>query len=327
METIHTPVLLEETMYYLSPRAPGELMIDATLGEGGHSAAFLERFPDLQIAGVDTDGEIQARAKERLLRFGGRVSFYQRWAGEFFSGYPAELPVPDTILFDLGISLYHYEGSGRGFSFMRDEYLDMRLDTCHGETAADIIARLSEKDFADMLFNNAGERYSRRIASAVHAAKKQSPVTSTAALAALVVSSVPAAYRRCPIHPATRTFQALRIAVNGEAEKLPLMLEGALKHLKMGGRLGVISFHSGEDRTVKHFFKEKSKGCTTQESGAGSRLSIQTDTPICRSEGIYSIKILTRKPVLAGDEERRNNPPSRSAKFRAVEKISTGAVS
>ena len=316
MDVIHTPVLLEETIHYLGPRAEGELMIDATLGEGGHSAAFLERFPTLRIAGVDADGEIQKKAKERLSFYGSRVCFYKTWAHEFFSDYPAELPFPDTILFDLGISLFHYEGARRGFSFMRDEYLDMRLDTSRGKTAADLIAGLSERDFADLLYYNAGERYSRRIAAAVKAAKKQGPVTSTVVLAGLVSASVPAVYRRGPIHPATRTFQALRMAVNGEKEHLPAMLQTALERLKTGGRMGVISFHSGEDREVKNFFREKSRDCICGEN-----------TPIPRREAIRSVNILTRKPVSAGDEERRNNPPSRSAKFRAAEKIGAGVYS
>ena len=313
MEVIHTPVLLEETIHYLAPRTPGELMIDATLGEGGHSEAFLERFPDLCIAGVDADGEIQAKARERLAPFGSRMSCYNHWAGDFFADYPVELPSPDTILFDLGISLYHYEGSGRGFSFLHDEYLDMRLDTSRGKTAAELIASLSEKDLADLLYNNAGERFSRRIAAAIKSAKKQGTITGTAALSELVMSAVPASYRRGPIHPATRTFQALRMAVNAEVENLPSMLEKALEKLKAGGRMGVISFHSGEDRKVKYFFREKSQDCTRQ-----------SDTPISRYEGIYSVKILTRKPVVAGSEECRKNPPSRSAKFRAVEKIAGG---
>ena len=330
MEVIHTPVLLEETIHYLAPRAPGELMIDATLGEGGHSAAFLERFPELYIAGIDADGEIQARARERLAPFGQRIRLYKRWADDFFTDYPVDLPFPDTILFDLGISLFHYEGSGRGFSFMRDEYLDMRLDTSSGKTAADLIASLSEKDFADLLYNNAGERFSRRIASAVHSAKKQNPITSTTALAELVAASVPASYRHGSIHPATRTFQALRMAVNNEADNLPSMLEKALEKLKIGGRMGVISFHSGEDRKVKNFFREKSRDCTQPDMTTGrghARLSIQPDAPISRSVGICPVKILTRKPISAGDEECRKNPPSRSAKFRAVEKIDTGVAS
>ena len=316
MEAIHTPVLLEETIQYLAPRKPDELMIDATLGEGGHSAAFLERFPALVIAGVDADGKIQERARERLASYGNRILFFNRWADEFFTDYPASLPSPDTILFDLGISLYHYEGSGRGFSFMKDEYLDMRIDTSRGKTAADLIAALSERDFADLLYYNAGERYSRRIAASVKTAKKNSPITSTVALAEIVKASVPAASRRGLLHPATRTFLALRMAVNDEAEKLHSMLEKAFGRLKTGGRMGVISFHSGEDRKVKNFFKEKSRDCIREE-----------DTPISRREEIRSVNILTRKPLTAGEEECRNNPPSRSAKFRVAEKTDTGVYS
>jgi 16S rRNA (cytosine1402-N4)-methyltransferase len=310
MEAVHTPVLLEETIRYLAPRGEGELMVDATLGEGGHSSAFLGRFPDLRIVGIDADGEIQEKAKERLAEFGKRIHFYNRWSGEFFSDYPVDLEKPDTILFDLGISMFHYGESHRGFSFLKDEYLDMRIDTSRGETAADLIARLSERDFADLLYHNAEERYSRRIAAAVAAAKKNAPVSSTAALAELVFSSVPAKYRHGPIHPATRTFQALRMAVNGETEKLPSMLEDALKVLKTGGRMGVISFHSGEDRVVKYFFREKNKDCTCPP-----------EEPICRCGGIRTVNILTRKAVSAEKEEIRRNPPSRSAKLRVVEKI------
>ncbi|GHV85713.1 ribosomal RNA small subunit methyltransferase H [Spirochaetia bacterium] len=307
MEAVHTPVLLEETLYYLAPRKEGELMVDATLGEGGHSDAFLRRFPGLSIAGVDADEEIQKRARERLAEFTGRVRFYKRWSQEFFSDYPPELEAPDTILFDLGISLFHYETSGRGFSFLKDEYLDMRLDTSRGKTAADLLASLSEKDMADLFYTNAGERYSRRIAGAICAVRKRSPITTTAALAHIVAGAVPAKYRHFPIHPATKTFQSIRMAINNEADNLPALLEGALQKLKTGGRLGVISFHSGEDRTVKHFFREKSRFASP-------------DAPICKNGG-YRVTILTRKPVAAGREECRNNPPSRSAKLRVVEKI------
>ncbi|MDR0599951.1 MAG: 16S rRNA (cytosine(1402)-N(4))-methyltransferase RsmH [Treponema sp.] len=315
MKAVHTPALLEETIRYLAPRRGGELMVDATLGEGGHSGAFLERFPTLRILGLDADGEIQERARERLKAFGDRARFYRVWSQEFFAAYPADLDRPDTILFDLGISLYHYESSRRGFSFLKDEYLDMRIDTSRGRTAAEIIAALSERELADLLYLKGGERYSRRIARAVAAAKKRGPVTTTGALAELVSASVPAGYRRGPTHPATRSFQALRIAVNGEAETLPVLLEKALGVLKAGGRMGVISFHSGEDREVKHFFRAKSRECTPAP-----------ETPIGRSGGFPVVKILTPRPVSAGEGERRNNPPSRSAKFRAVEKINDPGV-
>jgi len=307
MEAIHTPVLKEEITQYLAPPAKDSFMIDATLGEGGHSEAFLERFPSLCVAGVDIDDSIQNRARERLAPFGNRMRFFRCWAGDFFNDYPAELPRPDIILFDLGISLYHYYSSNRGFSFLTDQYLDMRLDVSGGRTAAELIAALSQNDLADLLFQNAGERYSRRIAAAI---KRNAPVTTTGHLAEIVASSVPHTYRRGPIHPATKTFQALRMAVNAEAERLPAMLEAALRVLKTGGRMGVISFHSGEDRVVKNFFRDRSRD-----------FSCPPETPMFRSEGNRAVLILTRKPVTAGEEECRSNPPSRSAKFRAVEKL------
>jgi 16S rRNA (cytosine1402-N4)-methyltransferase len=283
-------------------------MVDATLGEGGHSEAFLERFPGLTIIGIDADPFIQEKAKKRLEKFGSRIRFYSGWSEDFFDGFPAGQNHPNTVLFDLGISMYHYE-SGRGFSFRKDEYLDMRIDPGRGKTAAALVAGLSEKDFADLLWNNAGERYSRRIARSVAEAKRSGDVTTTGALAECVRAAVPAAYRRGPVHPATKTFQALRIAVNGELEKLPRRLEKALDLLEEGGRLGVISFHSAEDRIVKFFLRGKSRGCTCPSS-----------EPICRCGGKLAVTVLTRRAVSAGREEIRRNPPSRSARLRVAEK-------
>jgi 16S rRNA (cytosine1402-N4)-methyltransferase len=285
-------------------------MVDATMGEAGHSAAFLSRFPDLHVIGVDADSGIQEVAKERLKEFGERVHFYSGWSQAFFGDYPRELKRPDTVLADLGVSFFHYEKSGRGFSFRKDEALDMRLDVSGGSSAADLVARLPEKELADLLYNNAEERYSRRIARAIVEERQRSPLTGTAALVELVERAVPASYRHGPIHPATRTFQALRIAVNGELSRLPDLLEGALRVLEPGGRLGIISFHSLEDRIVKNFFREKNKNCTCPP-----------EAPICRCEGRRSVNILTRKGVVPADAEIEQNPPSRSARLRVVEKV------
>ncbi|MDR3247203.1 MAG: 16S rRNA (cytosine(1402)-N(4))-methyltransferase RsmH, partial [Treponema sp.] len=191
MEAVHTPVLLEEAIQYLAPRGAGELMADATLGEGGHSYAFLSRFPDLKIIGIDADPAIQDIAKERLKEFGERVHLYSGWAQTFFASYPEEHKRPDTILVDLGISRFHYERSGRGFSFRNDEPLDMRLDGSSGPSAADLIARLPENELADLLYNNAEERYSRRIARAIVGARKQGAIRSSRALAELVEGASP----------------------------------------------------------------------------------------------------------------------------------------
>jgi 16S rRNA (cytosine1402-N4)-methyltransferase len=310
MEIIHTPVLLEETVQYLAPRKGGELFVDATTGEGGASEAFLSRFPDLKIIGVDADPQIQEIARQRLAKFGDRVHFYSGWAQDFFAAYPEELKRPDTILIDLGISLFHYEKSGRGFSFRQDEALDMRLDISGGDTAADLLARLPEKELADLLYHNAGERYSRRIARAVVEQRRRGSIGTTAALAELVEQVVPAAGRYGPIHPATKTFQALRVAVNGELSRLPHLLEGALRVLEPGGRLGVLSFNSAEDRLIKGFFREQNKDCTCPP-----------DASICNCGGSRNITILTRKGITAGDDELRRNPPSRSARLRVIEKV------
>jgi 16S rRNA (cytosine1402-N4)-methyltransferase len=309
-EIVHTPVLLEETIRYLAPRGADELLVDATMGEGGHSYAFLSRFPDLKVIGIDADSSIQETAKERLAEFGERAHFYSGWSQSFFAEYPAELKRPDTILADLGVSRYHYEKSGRGFSFKNDEKLDMRLDVSAGLSAADLVARLPEKELADLLYHNAGERYSRRIARTIVTERQKGTITTTAALTELVEQAVPASYRHGPIHPATRTFQALRIACNGELSRLPDLLEGALRVLEPGGRLGIISFHSLEDRIVKNFFRMKNKDCTCPP-----------EAPICRCEGRRSVTILTRKGIAPGDGEIERNPPSRSARLRVVEKV------
>jgi len=310
MEIVHTPVLLEETLKYLCPRKTGELMIDATVGEGGHSYAFLTQFSDLKIIGIDADSGILKIARERLGVFGERIQFYSGWSHDFFAEYPGNYKRPDTILMDLGVSLFHYEKSGRGFSFRYDEPLDMRIDTASGLGAADLIARLSEKDLADLLYTNGGERYSRRIAHAIGDAKNSGIITSSAILAEIVERAVPPAYRHGPIHPATRTFQALRIAVNGELSRLADLLEAALRILEPGGRLGVISFHSLEDRIVKNFFREKNRDCICPP-----------EAPICKCGGQRAVTILTKKGISPGEEEIRKNPPSRSARFRAIEKI------
>jgi 16S rRNA (cytosine1402-N4)-methyltransferase len=310
MEVIHTPVLLEETIRYLAPRGPGELMVDATMGEAGHSMAFLSRFQDLKIIGIDADKEIQEIARERLKEFKDRVQFYSGWSHDFFSEYPSSLKRPDTVLLDLGVSLYHYEKSGRGFSFRYDEPLDMRIDPSSGIGAAELIARLSEKDLADLIYANSGERYSRRIARAIVLARTQSPVKSSLTLADIISEAVPPAYRHGPVHPATRTFLALRILANAELSRLPDLLEAAFRILEPGGRLGVISFHTLEDRIVKNFLREKNRDCICPP-----------EAPICRCGGQRLLNLLSRKGISPTEEEIRQNPPSRSSRLRVAEKV------
>lgn len=295
MEFVHRPVLVEETLALLGPRKDGELMADGTIGEGGHSEAFLRCFPELRIVGIDADRTILETAKKRLAEFGSRIEFHADWAQDFLVETPNTF---DTILIDSGISMFHYTKSGRGFSFSKNEPLDMRLDAGRGKSAGDLVEELSEKDFADLLFNNAEERYSRRIAHAVVEARKREKIARTGALADIVDRAVPPIYRHSRLHPATKTFQALRMAVNGELIRLPTLLKNAMNALKIRGRLGFISFESLTDRTVKLFFRER------HLEGKGA--------------------LLTKRAVCASVEEVRQNPPSRSARLRVIEKTGEG---
>ena len=314
MEIIHTPVLLQETLKYLSPVGePFEndcFMVDSTLGEGGHSEAFLSSFKNLRIIGLDADSKIQARAKERLAPFGDRMNFYNGWFNDFYANYPENLPKPDLILFDLGISVFHYERSGRGFSFRYDEPLDMRLNPNAGESVEVLVNTTREEELANIIFNYGEERYSRRIARAIVEHRKMSRIVSSKVLADIIYGAVPAQYRHGNIHPATKSFQAFRIAVNGELNRLPLALENAFKNLKTGGKLGVITFHSLEDRIVKNMFKDWAKKCTCPP-----------EQPICNCGGKPKAELILRKPVGPTDSEVVENSPSRSAKLRVLRKL------
>ncbi|MGN0731830.1 MAG: 16S rRNA (cytosine(1402)-N(4))-methyltransferase RsmH [Treponema sp.] len=314
MEIVHTPVLLRECLDFLSPVGePYEknaFMIDSTLGEGGHTNAFLSKYPELKICGVDADSVIQQRAKERLSCFGDRIRFFNGWFNDFYSSYPAEMPKPDLILFDLGISVFHYEKSNRGFSFRYDETLDMRLNENGTVSAFDIVNSYSEKDLADLIFLYGEEKLSRRISSAIVEARSVSEISSSKSLAEIIYNCVPEKYRHGAIHPATRTFQALRIAANDELGHLPKALFDAFNCLNAGGKMGVITFHSLEDRIVKNFFRNLGKECVCPPEFAE-----------CRCGGKQCAEILTRKPVCPGEEEIKVNSPSRSAKLRVVRKL------
>ena len=314
MEIIHTPVLLKETLEYLSPVGePFEkdaLMIDSTLGEGGHSEAFLNSFKDLRIIGLDADSKIQARARMRLEHFGDRMSFYNGWFNDFYANYPEDNPNPNIILFDLGISVFHYERSGRGFSFRYDEPLDMRLNPNAGDSVETLVNTMRENDLADVIFQYGEERYSRRIAKAIVEARKNGRIVSSKSLAEIIYNAVPAPYRHGNIHPATKSFQAFRIAVNGELDRLSVALKDAFKVLAVGGKLGVITFHSLEDRIVKNMFRDWGKQCICPPEQA-----------VCTCGGEPHAEIITRKPVSPTEGEVVENSPSRSAKLRVIRKL------
>ncbi len=324
MTIVHTPVLLEPTLEYLKPHKANDeiLLIDSTLGEGGHSNAFLQNFAKMKIIGLDADKTIQEKAKKRLEKYGNRMQFFNGWFNDFYANYPIELAKPDRILFDLGISVYHYECSNRGFSFRADETLDMRLDS--GDfgnseyfkgsytdmSAKELVNTLNEQELANVIFNYGDERYSRRIARSIVEKRKYAAIHTSKELADCIYSAVPADYRHGAIHPATKSFQAIRIAVNGELERLEGVLGSAFKVLQNGGRMGVITFHSLEDRIVKKYFQNLAKSCTCP-----------MEQPICICGGKPKGRVLTRKPIGPTQEEVKLNAPSRSAKLRVVEKI------
>lgn len=333
MEAIHSPVLLQEVLSYLAPSVDTRntetetekntdktelakkdrescFLIDSTLGEGGHSFAFLKAYPQMQVLGLDADAEIQKRAKKRLEDFGSRMKFFRGWFNDFYKHYPEDLPKPDRILFDLGISIFHYELSEMGFSFNKDERLDMRLNTDEKISAYEIVNESLEEELAAILYFNADERYSRRIARAIVSEREKAAIESTIALRDIVYKAVPPAYRHGFIHPATKTFQAIRVAVNHEFDRIKQALEDAFLVLKPGGRLAVISFHSIEDRIVKQFFRDLGKSCICP-----------SNMPICNCGGKPRAKILTKKPIEATSEEIASNAPSRSAKLRVIEKL------
>ena len=283
--------MANEVLSFLNPGEKEALMVDCTLGEGGHTSLFLQRYPNLKIIGLDRDSRIMEKAKTRMTPYGDRFEAKNIWFDQFWKNY--EGPAVDFILFDLGISVFHYEESGRGFSFKREEKLDMRLNIDEGLDASDVVNDYDETSLANLIYNYGEERYSRRIAAAICRYRQNKRIEYTNELADIIWDAVPNEYRHRRIHPATKTFQALRIEVNGELDRIEPALEGALKALKPGGRIAVITFHSLEDRPVKWFFKNR--------------------------ENV--LEILTKKPVEPTQEECEVNPPSRSAKLRVVEKL------
>ncbi len=290
----HIPVLAAEVLAGLMPQA-GKCYIDGTLGGAGHAAAILEASaPDGQLLGIDLDPAALAAAAAVLAVYGERVQLVR---GNFRDLAPiaqaAGIDLVDGILLDLGVSSYQLDTAERGFSFAADAPLDMRLDPDAARSAADLVAELSEQELADIIYRYGEERGSRRIARLLVAARRKVPITTTGALADLVTRALGGRHGR--LHPATRTFQALRIAVNGELDSLEQVLPQAIELLRPGGRLAVISFHSLEDRIVKHALRAAAQ--------AGE------------------LTIITRKPIEASTAEARINPRSRSAKLRIAERI------
>jgi 16S rRNA (cytosine1402-N4)-methyltransferase len=307
----HRPVLLEESVAYLAPERGG-LFVDATLGLGGHSEALLESSPLVRVVGIDRDPEALQFASARLAGFGERFravhANFKEIAGVLPDAGEGEV---SGVLADLGVSSLQFDAAERGFSFRQDAPLDMRMNARGDEeTAAELLARLPEEEIARIIFEYGEERKSRRIARwLVERREAGQAIETTAALAELVARAV--GYKRTDrIHPATRTFQALRIAVNRELEGLEAFLEACIDLLQPSGRLVVISFHSLEDRIVKRALRRLAGQCECDR-----RL------PICACGARRAVEILTRRPVTPSDAELDANPRARSAKLRACRKL------
>jgi 16S rRNA (cytosine1402-N4)-methyltransferase len=289
----HVPVLLAEVIQVLRPRIGGRYL-DATVGLGGHAEAILQATgPTGVLWGIDRDEEALAVARERLAPFGNRVRLLHARYEALPQSVESALPF-DGISFDLGVSSRQLDEAERGFSFGREGPLDMRMDRSAGETAADLIGRLSERELADLIFGWGEERWSRQIARAIVRTRQQQPIATTTALAGVVAGAVPRRLWPRHIHPATRTFQALRIAVNEELAGLGPALEQAANLLAPDGRAAVISFHSLEDRIVKQTWRKLAS--------------------------LAGMRIVTKRPITPTDAEATNNPRSRSAKLRVLER-------
>jgi len=291
----HVPVLTADVLSHLRPERGG-VFVDCTVGLGGHSRALLESGAT-RIIGLDRDRDALSAARQALAPWGDRVDLVHADYRELDGVLDARgVSLVDGALADLGVSSMQFDAPGRGFSFQRDEPLDMRMDRSTGDTAAQLIAQAGERELADTIYAYGEERFSRRIARAIVAARQEAPIDTTLRLATIVRRAIPGrGYQR--IDPATRTFQAIRIWVNRELDGLDRFLEAAARRLRVGARLVVVTFHSLEDRVVKHTLRalERSRDAM--------------------------LKVLTKKPVVPGDEEIRLNPRARSAKLRAAEKL------
>lgn len=308
-QDLHEPVLLTEVLQYLEPETGG-FFVDCTLGLGGHTAAILQASDSARVLGIDRDAAALAKAGERLQTFGERfraVHANYKEIGAILNGERAT-----GILADLGVSSWQLDDASRGFSFRFDAALDMRMNAGSTEaTAADLLKTLSEEEIANVIYEYGEERFSRRIARNIVAKREAGePVETTMQLAGIVERSVKRDFKN-KIHPATRTFQALRIAVNRELNGLDDFLKTAIENLETNGKLAVISFHSLEDRIVKTTFRRLSGVCECPP-----RL------PVCQCGAIAEVEILTRRPITASDAETARNPRSRSAKLRVCRKLS-----
>jgi len=308
----HRPVLLQETLDFLAPERGG-LFVDCTLGLGGHSEAILQSSSDTRVLGIDRDLSALEYAQQRLAAFGERFNAVHANFHDIADVLRDAREIdPAGILADLGVSSLQFDSAERGFSFRFDAPLDMRMDPATGPTAADLLAELPESEIAKIIFEFGEERHSRRIARRIVERRDQGqPIKTTTELADLVLRAIGGGKWK-QIHPATRTFQGLRIAVNGELEGLSQFVETSIDLLKPGGQLVVISFHSLEDRIIKQEFRRLAGQCQCPPR-----------VPVCSCGKRKAVEILTKRPVTAGEQELGENPRSRSAKLRGCRKLSS----
>jgi 16S rRNA (cytosine1402-N4)-methyltransferase len=302
----HQPVLYHESLKYLQPRSEGKY-IDGTLGAGGHAEGILTASsPGGILLGLDVDNQALDIAKKRLSTFRNRCILRQASYAEMIDQIKSlEWDYVDGVLLDLGLSSMQLDIAERGFSFLKEAPLDMRFNPNIGVTAAELVNTLSEKEITNIIWNYSEDPRSRQIAKLII---ENRPISTTTELAGLILTAYHGKHGKT--HPATRTFQALRIAVNNELEVLEKGLENSLKALCAGGRIAIITFHSLEDRIVKHFLKRESIDCICP-----------TEQPFCTCSHQAVLKVITKKAVKPSQEEIANNPRSRSAKLRVAEKI------
>jgi 16S rRNA (cytosine1402-N4)-methyltransferase len=307
----HEPVLLEDILEALNPK-PGGIYVDGTLGGGGHAGGILAASsPDGVLVGIDRDDDALAESARALAPYGRRATLVKgNYADlkEILAGLGMDRV--DGIVLDLGVSSHQLEAAERGFSFSKPAPLDMRMDRQERASARDLVNRAEAREIERILREYGEELMAGRIARAIAERRKTSPIETTDDLAGIIASAMPARMRHGRIHPATRSFQALRIAVNDELASLARGLASGIDCLKEGGRFAVISFHSLEDRMVKDLFRDASRGC-----------SCPAALPVCACGGTPRLKLITRRPVRPGEEEMDRNPRARSAKLRIAERI------
>ncbi len=310
MSKHHESVLAKEILQYLNLREGG-LIVDGTLGNGGHAELILKNTaPGLRVLGIDRDKQAIERAGERLAPFRNRVTLVHGNFGDIKNILKkAGVMNVDGLLLDLGVSSPQLDSAERGFSFMRNGPLDMRMDSTQKTTAADLIVKLSDEELTLVIKEYGEERYAKWIVRAIRKAQEQNPITTTLQLSN-IISGVTHTPRPAKIHPATRTFQALRIAVNDELEHIKSALNDSIEILRASARIMVISFHSLEDRIVKNFFKDEEKGCICPP-----RL------PMCACGHKARLKIITRRPITPASEEVQRNPRASSSKLRVAERV------